>query len=523
MTDRCPGAAQEIRLLWPALAGYNNDIMRYLALGISIFLLLITFTACGGGASVGAVNASGSNPPPPRTVNASITINNAVEGPFDLAMSTSFQPAEWDNNFFLANPGATVPLGKLQPHHIRLQTISQGVPQVSATSWNFSVLDDVTQPVLGVGDQSPEMQLGWAPAFMWSQGNMKGTLDVNAFTTYAQNMVKYYNEGGFTAADGVHASPSGKPIQWWGILNEPSINNISSSEYLNIYNTVVPAMQAVDPTLKFVALELCCSTENWTQTFAAQVTAQVDAVAAHYYSTCNQRDSDQQLFATVPGFASGVKSIYGYLAANPALPSTPVWITENNVNADFNNNGFSNCNPGQLFVTDARGTSAFFAAWRPYVFSQLGKAGAQALYHWDFDADPQYGEVNFSNAQPMLSFWVDYWLGQMFPAGTGEQWLTSTNSDSADVEVLPILNANGSVTIMIANHAVASAADNNGSGLGAHISIDVSAFSSLHSASLLGIDGSTNVANGPSQTAVPATSPISVTLNGYGVAFVKLQ
>jgi len=44
----------------------------------------------------------------------------------------------------------------------------------------------------------------------------------------------------------------------------------------------------------------------------------------------------------------------------------------------------SNCNPGQRFVDDTRGSSAFFAAWRPLMFSQAGKAGAQALYHWDF-------------------------------------------------------------------------------------------------------------------------------------------
>ena len=69
------------------------------------------------------------------------------------------------------------------------------------------------------------------------------------------------------------------------------------------------------------------------------------------------------------------------------LAAVPVWVTENNVNADFDKGGgISACN-GTPFVTDLRGSSAFFAAWRPYVFSQLGKAGIEALYHWDFDAD----------------------------------------------------------------------------------------------------------------------------------------
>jgi hypothetical protein len=44
------------------------------------------------------------------------------------------------------------------------------------------------------------------------------------------------------------------------------------------------------------------------------------------------------------------------------LANVPVWVTEDNVNADYDNNGMSNCNPGQTFVADKRGTSAFFAA-----------------------------------------------------------------------------------------------------------------------------------------------------------------
>ncbi len=42
------------------------------------------------------------------------------------------------------------------------------------------------------------------------------------------------------------------------------------------------------------------------------------------------------------------------------LANVPIWVTENNVNADYDNgNGMSNCIPGQKFVLDPRGTSAF--------------------------------------------------------------------------------------------------------------------------------------------------------------------
>ena len=490
-----------------------------------IFFLLLLLTACGGGGS----SSTNPPPPPPVTVNANVAVDGTTNGPFVLAMSTSFQPAEWDYQFFQNVPSAITPLGNLNPHHIRLQGVSQGIPQTSPTTWDFSKLDAITQPVLAVGDQSPEFQVAWAPTFMWSNGTAGGTLDVNAFTGYAQNLVRYYNTGGFTAADGPHVSPAypNEKIAWWGILNEPSINHIAdANQYTQIYNQVVPAMENVDPTIKFVALELCCGSESWAQTFAQNVSAPVDVVASHYYSSCNQRDTDAQLMATVPGFASSVQTIYAGLSTNVALANIPIWITDNNVNADFNaGNNMSACNPGQTFVTDQRGTSAFFAAWRPYVFSQLGKAGAQALYHWDFDADAQYGEVDFNNGNKMLSYWVDYWLGQYFPTGNGnpqQLLLDSTNSNTAQVEVLPVQNADGSVVILVSNHAVASPTDNNGAGLTANVSIDISALGSFSSASELVIDSTTSATAGPTATPVTATSPINLTMNGYSVAFVKL-
>jgi hypothetical protein len=497
-----------------------------------LVVFLATLTACGGG-SMASTNPP--PPPPPSTVSATVTLNNATTGSFDVAMSTSFQPAEWDYQFFRNFPSATTPLSALVPHHIRLQGISHGVPQgaegTSSTAWDFTILDAITQLVLGVGDRSPEFQIAKAPAFMYVNDDSSNSFNdpnYTQFAAYAQNLVRYYNKGGFTPTGGsLLVSPSypTDKITWWGIYNEPSINNnLTATEYTQMYNALVPAMQAVDPNVKFVGIELCCSSENWVRTFASDVTAQVDAVASHYYSSCNQRDTDTQVFATVPGFASSIQTIYGSLAANPALANVPVWITENNVNADFDKGGGISACTGLPFVTDLRGSSAFFAAWRPYAFSQVGKAGARTLYHWDFDADAQFGEVDYNTGQTQLSYWVDYWLGQMFPAGSGQRVLQFSNTDNAEIEVLPVLNTDGSAVIMISNHAVASASDNNGEGLTANVSVDVSALGPFTTASLFTIDSTTSAINGPGPAAsISPSSPIKVTVNGYGVAFLSLK
>ena len=336
--------------------------------------------------------------------------------------------------------------------------------------------------------------------------------------------MRYYNvPGGFAAPDGLHASQSRIPITWWGIYNEPNFNNLNSTQYTQLYNAVVPAMQAVDPSLKYAAVELgdyFGLANQFLPAFVSGVTAHVDVLATHFYSTCNQKDSDNMLFATVPGFATEVGDIYAHLRANPSLGAVPVWVTENNVNADYDKGGgISACN-GTAFVTDQRGSSTFFAAWRPYVFSQLGKAGVQALYHWDFGADQLYGEVDYNTGGRQLSYWVDYWLGQMFPSPPGGMLLQYTSTDDAELETLPVIKSDGSVVIMVANHAVNAASDGNGPGAARSVQVDVSALGNFSSGSLLTIDKNTSAGNGPTAAAMTPAKQMTFTLDGYAVAFL---
>jgi hypothetical protein len=478
-------------------------------------------------ASDGTVQTSGSFT---LDVGAGIQIGTATNGRLQLAMSTSFQPAEWDYNFFQLYPTATTPLGNLLPQHIRLQGVSQGVPQTTSTSWDFTDLDAITQPVLGVGDHSPEFQIAKAPPFMYvnnDSGNSFVDTSFVQFAQYTQNLVRYYNTGGFSAADGTHVSPSGTPITWWGIYNEPEFNNNLTPElYVKLYNAVVPAMQAIDPNIKFVGMEFASyQPERWVPPFVSGVTAHVDAVATHFYSTCNQTDDDQKIFDTVPNFAEVVQQdFFAQMQTNPALASVPLWITENNVNADYDKGGgISACN-GTTFVTDQRGSSAFFAAWRPYVFSQLGKIGVRALYHWDFNADQQFGEFNANNGQLLLSYWVDYWLARIFASPPGADILEFTQSNTPDgLEILPVQNSDGSVVIMVANHAVKSSSDNNGAGAPRSILLDVSALGTFTTASTLTLDANTSPTTGPAPVSVTPASQMTLTLNGYGVVFLTLK
>lgn len=484
---------------------------------------------------------------PVDTLLGSVETTQGIGGNLQQFMSTSFQIFQYTGDIFGTGATATAreqELTNLQPQHVRLQVIGDAIPMQSntgtAADWNFSLLDQTVQPVLLSADRSPEFQIAAAPAWMC---NSSGQLDVAAhasdFAAYAANLVRYYNKGGFTVGSTHFQSPGSTPIQWWGIFNEPNINGISASDYVTLYNTVVPAMLAVDPTLKFSALEFSDFSmgsggsgdpTQYLPTFLAPaasggVNAQVDALSLHLYGTCNQSDTDATLFNAVPQFVQNVAYFQQELTGRGDLAHAQVWVTENNVNADYAAaNGMSTCNPGQVFVLDQRGSSAFFAAWRAYAFSQLGKAGNEALFHWLYSGSQQYGEVD-ANSNPYIGYWVDRTLAASFPAGpdvTPPQILSVSATDTSSVETLATRGSDGTVRLLIVDHAVHAPADNNGSGDPRTVIVDTSKYGSFTAASLITVDASTNLANGPTGAAVTVQQRIPVTLNGYGFAILTL-
>jgi hypothetical protein len=421
-----------------------------------------------------------------------------------------------------------------------LQAISQAIPMKAnngtSADWDFTLLDETVQPILASADHSPEFQIAVAPAWMLDgSGHLDIANHVKDFATYAANLVRYYNKDGFNLGGKHFQSPVAQPITWWGIFNEPNLNGLSASEYVQLYNAVVPAMLAVDPTIKLSAVELSDyglgsggsgDPEQYLPTFIAGVNAQVNVVSTHLYGTCNQLDTDATVFNSVPVFAQNVQYFKQSLRANPSLASVPVWVNENNVNADYADaSGMSACNPGHVWVLDPRATNAFFSAWRPYVFSQLGKAGSQALYHWEYTGGPQYDEVD-SNGNTLLSYWVDKALESFFPwaeASAGQVILEVTATDNSTVETLATKSTDGTITVMVVDLAVHSMTDDNGNGDPRTVVVDTSSLGGYYSGSVLSINASTSAKLGPSGIGVSPASRMTITLPGYGVAFLTLK
>ena len=473
-------------------------------------------------------------------VGSSTDTTLGINGKLNEFMSTSFQPAEWDAAYFQNQPNTEpAQLNSLGPQHIRLQAISEAIPWKAnsnpqlSTDWDFTILDEVVQPVLSVTDHSPEFQIAVTPSFFSLPSPLTANdPNLQLYVSYAQNLVSYYNSpAGFTWGGATFKSPSGHPITWWGIHNEYNINGLTAVDYVVLYNALVPAMLKIDPTIKISAVELSDfdymqgDPRNNLPTFVGGVNAQVNVASTHFYSSCDQTDSDVQIFSTIPVFVADLQYFRQEFATRPDLSNVAVWVTENNVNADYaDGNGNSTCNPGQKFVTDQRGTSAFFAAWRPYVFSQLGKAGNQALYQWDYPANAQFGEVDYNTSSKYLSYWVDYTLGQLFPvtATTAPEILQLTATETGTVETLATKNPDGSFIVMVINRAVQSPTDNNGPGAPRTVVIDVSALGNYSTVAQTTLQNGTDTVNGPQPMALSPAPKLSVTLNGYGTKFLHL-
>jgi uncharacterized protein (TIGR03437 family) len=475
------------------------------------------------------------------TVNVQITgqVNTqvGVNGRLQVAMSTSFQLAQWSYQFFGVAPQALAPLAALFPFHTRVQAISNGIPLTAPNSWDFTELDTMLPPIQSVGDHSPELQIATAPAFMNDSSGHILPASFGDFALMCANLVRYFNTGGFNVSGEHFQSPTPYPITWWGIFNEPNGNGLTPEQYVNLYNTVVPLMAQADPSIKFVAVELSdygTQAESFLPPFIANVTAPVDVAATHFYSSCNQKDLDADVLATVPGFADEVRFFYSQLATKPALAGVPVWVTEDNVNSDYNSgNGMSACNPGQTFVLDQRGTSSFFAGWQSLVFATLGEAGVQALYHWSFGTDAQFGEIDGSG-NPYMSYWVDYYLSHWLPSPPGQDilqvnssgcclWIyKNQNPFGLDTHTLAARNVDGSVVILMSNHAIQTPLkDNNGPGAQRTFALDLSALGSFASATLVTLDAATPQ-TGPVPVVLPPAPQMAVTLPGYGAALLRL-
>ena len=125
----------------------------------------------------------------------------------------------------------------------------------------------------------------------------------------------------------------------------------------------------------------------------------------------------------------------------------------------------------------------------------------------------------------MLSYWADLWLSQMMtdvedPTQSGVDVLPVVPTENSP-EILAVRKSDGTVSVMVANFAVANTGDNNGAGAPRTVVVDTSTIGTFKSVSQVSLDATTSATTGPTATTITPAAKIPVRLNGYGVSFLK--
>ncbi len=102
-------------------------------------------------------------------------------------------------------------------------------------------------------------------------------------------------------------------------------------------------------------------------------------------------------------------------------------------------------------------------------------------------------------------------------------WISSIGAMlGLDTHTLAARNPDGSVVILMSNHAVQKPKDNNGPGVTRTFALDLSALGTFSSATLVTLDSATP-SSGPELQSLTPSAQMQVTLPGYGAALLRLS
>lgn len=496
--------------------------------------------------------------------STTITVTTTPQGSIQTQLSTN---NVWAGSLDQA-PGGPASFAALHAPLVRIHVGDDGgtvsMPEVQQNQWAnlhlpggepesrpFANLDTLVSDVFATGQQ-PLMNIKFAPDWMWScypnSAGMTGTqtvgrvndLTFNAFAQYMARLVDYYNKGSMTTETGtVITNPYGTAhkITYWELWNEPDLNNetpcapadgfgITYTQYTTMWNAVTAAMLAQDPSLKFVGpatagAQFGSSTSSGNQYvdyLMAHATTKPVAISFHGYGYWDNTVADQWIFdgdGTTGCACGGITDIVnGVHAIRAQYPSTPVWLTEVNVNADWGNDGYK------------RPWSEFAAAWWGALFQQTAPLGVGLIHQYDAADGPQFGLLDDQTGARYMVYQVISLLDQFFPIGST---ILASSSNTDGVLPLAARTPSGHIAVLVVNRQLASRSVRSTCGSGGvpmAVSVGLSGLTAsavtLHQLDRRSVDCTSNRSTTASSVALNPARPLSVEFAGYGVAVLDI-
>lgn len=395
--------------------------------------------------------------------------------------------------------------------------------------WDFSSLDSVVNDIHAAGAQT-FLTIAYAPEWMWicPRGTIRDST-FGEFADYMARLVGYYNRGSFTAEDGrTITNPAGMTnrITYWGLWNEPNLRSLGCPpsgfpylgvrQYVAMWNATTPRMLAVDPTIKLVgpttAHGVTRAVPDYLPALMKGATHKPDVVSFNDYGGWLNSQTDAFHFDGESG-CCGLDAITRDLAqVREWAPGTPVWITELNVNAAWDED-----DPTQ------RPWNAYGAAWGASAFHRLARGGADVVFQYQFThpALRQFSLVDIATGAPLLPYWRDYYLARYFPPGST---VLAVSTNASAVEVLAVRPPDsGDVRVLVVNRRTDDPSAVGGAGLPASVSLTVAGLPQVTAVTVRMLDASTPLDTGPIAVTLPARTSATVSFSGYGAALLEFS
>jgi hypothetical protein len=311
-----------------------------------------------------------------------------------------------------------------------------------------------------------------------------------------------------------------------------------------MWDVVVPAMKAVDPSIKVVGPATSnpaslapesvktavvttgpsdrsyLSHADFVQTLMAGAANPPDILSVHAYAgSAGSKDSDSRLF----GEPDKIALASFQRAVAPYAGSTPVWLTETNVEA------------GHFDRSDFRGVTQFDSAWLAHNFDRWCSAAPQvsALFQFEFAIDSTFAAVaaapppagcpsvpacSFEPGQPLLSYWTMMLLNRLVPARAS---VVSVSGVPGGLDVLAVAKPQdpSGLTVVVVNHQTSG---QPGIGTPASLVLEL-AGKRPFAGRLWTVDENTDLVAGPPPRSIDRNTSLALDTAGYSVTFIEIH
>jgi hypothetical protein len=385
-----------------------------------------------------------------------------------------------------ANPkvysGATPLLHYLQTWHPSLVRLHFGfrgadisLPEEQYDKWNFYE-EDTTIAALRAENISYVLNVRSAPPWMFNAYGKLSDPSFHEFAQYMARLVSWYNKGGFTDEAGVyHKSGHYGWVHLWEIWNEPSSSYEipvpvpdKSSPFLDpyafaqLYNTVVAAMRAVDPTIIVGDPALSGHTDtafsDYIGPFIAHLTQPIGFISFHIYATGSATEPDSSALYRVNTRIPAVIASLGPIAASANHGhGVPIWLDET---------GF---NESSATPYDPRDNSPITYAFISDLFIIAATHAVGMMDPFPLVGYYPEGLYDHNSHLPHGSFWLYTLLSQTMPAYSK---ILPVSNYNPNVHVMATLSPDKrTVHVLLSNIETNHPYDVNGPGVGTSVCI----------------------------------------------------